>query len=89
MAGAGLKRLPPDKYDGFTDFERFAKLLKAYMGCENNDYCDMLDAGAKKADTIYCRSHHGTRNGLSPKMTIARRVQTTQLTTVLRARIPH
>ena len=48
MAGPGMKLPPPEKYDGDTDFERFAKLLKAYMGCENNDYCGMLEVAVKR-----------------------------------------
>ena len=42
MAGAGLKILPPDKYDGESDFERFTKLLWAYMGCQDNDYVHIM-----------------------------------------------
>ena len=37
-----MRLQPPDKYDGETDFERFAKLLRAYMGCHDRDYSDML-----------------------------------------------
>ena len=43
-----MKLLPPDKYDGETDFERFAKLLNAYMGCQDTDYCDMLEVAATR-----------------------------------------
>ena len=42
MAGVGMRLQPPDKYDGDTDFDRFAKLLKAYMGCQDRDYSDLL-----------------------------------------------
>ena len=42
MAGAGMRLQPPDKYDGETDFDRFSKLLRAYMGCQDRDYSDML-----------------------------------------------
>ena len=42
MAGAGLKLLPPDKCDGDSDFDRFTKLLCAYMGCQDNDYVHMM-----------------------------------------------
>ena len=48
MAGAGMKLQPPDKYDGETDCERFSKLLHAYMVCQDNDYCGMLEAAAQR-----------------------------------------
>ena len=44
MAGAGLKLLPPDKFDGDSDFERFTKLLCAYMGCQDTDYVHIMTA---------------------------------------------
>ena len=37
-----MRLQPPDKYDGETDFDRFSKLLRAYMGCQDRDYSDML-----------------------------------------------
>ena len=43
-----MKLLPPERYDGETDFERFAKLLTAYMGCQDTDYCDMLEVASKR-----------------------------------------
>ena len=52
MAGSGMKLLPPDKYDGETDFERFAKLLNAYMGCEDQDYPDILRNAAARTTHI-------------------------------------
>ena len=42
MAGAGLRLLPPDKFDGDTDFERFTKLLYAYLGSQDGDYVHMM-----------------------------------------------
>ena len=42
MIGPGLKLLPPDKFDGDSDYERFTKLLYAYMGCQDNDYVHMM-----------------------------------------------
>ena len=52
MAGPGLKLNPPDKYDGETDFERFSKLLNAHMGCQDNDYCDMLEVATRSPTPI-------------------------------------
>ena len=43
-----MKLLPPEKYDGETDFERFAKLLNAYMDCQDNIYHGMLEAATRK-----------------------------------------
>ena len=43
MAGAGLKLIPPEKFDGDSDFDRFTKLLWAYMGCQDNDYVHMMN----------------------------------------------
>ena len=52
MAGAGLKLLPPDKYDGDSDFERFTKLLSAYMGCQDTDYVHMMTTTHETAGEI-------------------------------------
>ena len=37
---------------GETGVERFAKLLNAYMGCQDSDYCDMLEVAAKRGAPI-------------------------------------
>ena len=42
MAGPGLKLLPPETFDGDSDFERFTKLLSAYLGSQDNDYVHMM-----------------------------------------------
>ena len=37
-----MKLLPPDKFDGDSDFERFTKLLNAYMGWQDADYVQLM-----------------------------------------------
>ena len=40
---SGVKLLPPPKYEGNSDFDRFAKLMYAYLGCESQDYVNMME----------------------------------------------
>ena len=56
----GIRLRPPDKYDGETDFEHFAKLLRAYMGCEERIYEAMLQAAADKGSEpfTYAQMQH-------------------------------
>ena len=89
MAGAGMKLLTPGKYDGEAYFERFAKLLNAYMGCQDNDYCDMLEVAARLIAPITISDIIGDGNYLGPTRKSRRRVQTTQCPVVLCAHIPH
>ena len=68
MAGAGLKLLPPDKFDGDTDFDRFTKLLTAYMGCQDSDYVEMMNqaeraVGPITQDALDALDQAMTRNG--------------------------
>ena len=52
MAGAGLNILPPDKFDGDSDFDRFTKLLTAYMGCQDSDYVQLMGQAHRAAGPI-------------------------------------
>ena len=44
----GVKLCPPPKCDGETDFERFTKLLNAYLGCGNPDYVTLLESAVEE-----------------------------------------
>ena len=54
MAGTGVKLLPPPKFDGETDFDKFSKLLRAYMGASNTSYgglfTDAIARGTNEVD---------------------------------------
>ena len=52
MAGPGMKLLPPDKFDGDTDFERFVKRMTAYVGCRDANYCQLLTTAERSTEEI-------------------------------------